>query len=331
MKVPKVQVPYIICFDCGRVGHRKESCNSKIGPINHTAGENPTVASPEPSAAKAVSFNGNPVPEKTEEIGYGEWMVVNRRKTKKNGPIGNGPQGLKQVQAQNGKGPAQSVIMNKNKAPTSSGLQYKPKENHKDQASVQQEKREGSSKQASNGNAQKKSDHQPGFRYEFNPLLRKQNNNTHDTVMKDVGGSPQKKDQPTKPTYSPIVGMEIVLDIPNPNTSSNIQLPPTENANPHSIPKKNTQQKKPPDILTYHEFARNSEGGGELPQGEHVDRTRERSCSPSKRSLVARGTAIQDQAIQDTSGRNVQPHGNTQTDDPPGLGQEQDPQTLRST
>lgn len=97
------------------------------------------------------------------------------------------------------------------------------------------------------------------------------------------------------------------------------------------IPKQNPQQKKPPDILTYHELARNSEGGGELPQGEHVDRTRERSCSPSKRSLVARGNAVQDQTMQVPSGRNVQPHGSIQPDDPSGFGQEQDPQTLRST
>lgn len=229
---------HLICFDCGRVGHRKESCNSKIGPINHTAGENPTVASPEPSAAKAVSFNGNPVPEKAEEIGYGEWMVVNRRKTKKNGPIGNGPQGPKRVQTQNGKGPAQNVSMHKNKAQASSGLQYKPKESHKDQVSVQQGKRDGSSKNVSNGNAQKKTDHQPGIRYEFNPLLRKQNNNIQDSYMKDVGGSPQKKGQPIKPTYSPIEGMEIVLDIPNPNNiPSNIQLPPSEISNPQPIPK----------------------------------------------------------------------------------------------
>ncbi|KAI8550986.1 hypothetical protein RHMOL_Rhmol06G0149500 [Rhododendron molle] len=106
---------HLICFDCGRVGHRKESCSSRVGLSSQVAGENPTVTPPESSAAKAVSFNGNPVPEKSEEIGYGEWMVVSRRK-KKTGPIGNGPQGPKRVQAQNGKGPASSVSISKNKA-----------------------------------------------------------------------------------------------------------------------------------------------------------------------------------------------------------------------
>lgn len=155
MRFPFLPYEYYdqICFECGRVGHQKESCNSRIGPSNQTAGENPTVAPSESSAAKAVSINGNPVPEKSEEIGYGEWMAVSQKKTKKIGPIGNGPQGPKRVQAQNGKGLAQNVSMSNYKASTSSGLQYRPKENHKDQASVKQEKREGSSKQASNVNA----------------------------------------------------------------------------------------------------------------------------------------------------------------------------------
>lgn len=95
------------------------------------------------------------------------------------------------------------------------------------------------------------------------------------------------------------------------------QTNPNTNQNPHL--------KKPPDILTYHEYARTTDCSRELPQGEHVVRTRERSGSPSKRSLVVGRTKIQDQAMP---GGNGQPHGDSEAPDPSRASQEQDPQTL---
>ncbi|KAE9464876.1 hypothetical protein C3L33_03217, partial [Rhododendron williamsianum] len=305
---------HLICFDCGRVGHRKETCSSKTAPTSLTAGENPTVTITEKPAPKAVNFNGNSVPDETEEIRYGEWMVVTRRKPRKNGPTGNGPQGTNRLQAQsNGKCIAQNVSQNKNKASTSLGPQYRPNENNRDQAKTQQEKAPSPQNQAMekaaqqremdknhrpkpndnrpkpNGSAQQKEISYSGHKYENNPLLRKQKSNPPDiTTMKEVGENTSNGSQPTKPIYSPINSVEVILDIPNPNSSQNPHL------------------KKPPDILTYHEYARTTDCSRELPQGEHVVRTRERSGSLSKRSLVVGGTKIQDQAMP---GGNGQPHG----------------------
>ncbi|KAI8570072.1 hypothetical protein RHMOL_Rhmol01G0004700 [Rhododendron molle] len=312
---------HLICFDCGRVGHRKESCSSRMGPTNQTAGENPTVTPPESSAAKAVSFNGNPVPEKSEEIGYGEWMVVSRRKTKKIGPIGNGPQGPKRVQAQNGKGPAQNVSISKSKASTSSNLQYRPKENHRDQTLVQQGKREGSSKQASNGNAQEKLDSQQGVRYEFNPLLRKLESSNKTSPPTEEGGKAQSDKPIDRPIFSPVSDMEVILDIPNPTPASHSQPPFSENS-------KTTPLRKPPDIIMYHEFARATECNRELSQGEHGDSIRRRSRSPSKSGLVARGVEAQSQTLGSSAVAVSQPQTITEANGAASPSQGEDPQAL---
>ncbi|KAI8568993.1 hypothetical protein RHMOL_Rhmol02G0244600 [Rhododendron molle] len=85
-----------------------------------------------------------------------------------------------------------------------------------------------------------------------------------------------------------------------------------------------SDKKKPPDIITYHEFARASECNRELSQGEHGDRFRHRSRSPNKSSLVARGGEVQSQTLRPVLGDDSQPHCNLETNGPSGLSQESD-------
>lgn len=135
------------------------------------------------------------------------------------------------------------------------------------------------------GNAQPKENTHLGHKYENNPLLRKPRNSPIDTTSKDGGEKAPKDSQPNRPVFSPISEMKVVIDITNP-TSMQI-ISPLQKGNTKSNPNPSPHLKKPPDIVTYHEFARVAECHRELPQGEHVDRTRRRSHSPSKSCLVA--------------------------------------------
>lgn len=47
---------HLICFDCGRVGHRRESCSFRSTPTSSGNGEKTTVEAPDSSAPKPVSF-----------------------------------------------------------------------------------------------------------------------------------------------------------------------------------------------------------------------------------------------------------------------------------
>uniref|UniRef100_A0A2N9F7I4 CCHC-type domain-containing protein n=1 Tax=Fagus sylvatica TaxID=28930 RepID=A0A2N9F7I4_FAGSY len=67
--VQKIQYEGIsaICFECGRVGHRIDTCHYKTAPTP-------------PSPPKAPEPNPPPTPEEDPNI-YGKWMIVSRRKS----------------------------------------------------------------------------------------------------------------------------------------------------------------------------------------------------------------------------------------------------------
>lgn len=67
-----------ICFSCGRVGHRREYCASNLpsAPEQNSGEPLRAVAKAAASNDKEVCFNGQIVQDVTEDIGYGEWMVV---------------------------------------------------------------------------------------------------------------------------------------------------------------------------------------------------------------------------------------------------------------
>lgn len=203
--------------------------------------------------------------EVSEEIGYGEWMVVSRRKDRKNGPVSDGP---RRVQAQKGKSVAQPGGLTNGKTHPNSGQQYRPKGQHENGASSSRRTvdrntdinprtrpNENRPKPTTSAPSKEKSS---GHRYEDNPLLRKSKNNTKTNAAVEVGGKAQSDKQSNKPIFSPVSSMEVVLDIPNPTSPKNQQPPFKESSitNP---------RKKPPNITTYHEFARASECNHELP------------------------------------------------------------------
>ncbi|KAI8563662.1 hypothetical protein RHMOL_Rhmol03G0126500 [Rhododendron molle] len=293
------------------------------------------VAAPELTVTKPISFNGNTVPEVSEDLGYGEWMVVSRRKERKNGPVNNGP---RRVQAQKGKSVAQSVNMINGKTNPNSGQQYRPRGQPDNgagpsrQPTFQQAQpkdtgtnlrsRPNETRFKPSNKASAKDNPLGGHRYEDNPLLRKLKNPTKANPVAEAGGKAQSDILSNRPIFSPISNMEVILDIPNPTPASNKQPPLPESSAP-------TLLEKPPDIMTYHEFARASECNRELSQGEHGDRFRHRSRSPSKSGLVARGTEVQNQTLGPSNVEVSQSHGFPEAIGAARASETEDPQTPR--
>lgn len=71
---------HLICFACGRAGRRKEECSSNLAPEKVNSGDNSNIDVSGPFDAKHVRFNELMKDDSIEEIGFGEWMVVSRRK-----------------------------------------------------------------------------------------------------------------------------------------------------------------------------------------------------------------------------------------------------------
>ncbi|KAI8524131.1 hypothetical protein RHMOL_Rhmol13G0126100 [Rhododendron molle] len=326
---------HLICFECGRVGHRRDSCSFKAIRNSLGDGEQVTVAAPVLTVPKPVSFNGNTVPDVSEGIGYGEWMVVSRRKERRNGPVVNGP---RKVQAQRGKSAAQSVNLPNGKPNQNPSPQYRPRGQNENGAgpsnqpmtqqtqtkdtSTNPRPRQSETRSKPPNSASAKDNHQLGHRYDDNPLLRKPRNPSTSTPVVEIGATAQGEIHPNRPIFSPVSNMEVVLDIPNPNSTQNKQPPHLESS-------ALTPLKKPPDIITYHEFARTTECNRELPQGEHGDRFRQRSRSPNKSGLVARGAEAQSQALGSCDVEDSQSHGITEANGAAGASQGKDPQAPR--
>ncbi|KAI8566029.1 hypothetical protein RHMOL_Rhmol02G0007400 [Rhododendron molle] len=292
---------HLICFECGRVGHRKESCSFKPTQNSSGAGEQTTVAIPERTVPKSVSFNGNTVPEVSEDIGYGEWMVVSRRRERKNGPMGHGP---RRIPNNKEKSAAHSGGELNNRTNSNLSQQYKPRNPTENGAGPSRQTYVNHSKEnrsKTTNSASVKESKQQSHRYEDNPLLRKPKSANQPNPLSEVGSKAQREEYSSRPTVSPVSHMEVVLEVPNPNSSSNSTPPPSENLIP-------TPLRKPPDIATYHEFARASECNRELPQGEHGDRFRHRSRSPHKSGLVARRAEVQSQTLESSIVEDSQSH-----------------------
>lgn len=70
---------HLICFFCGRVGHRKEVCLHTLTTSGPASSSNLTVDTTGKSDTSNVKFNGQVSNSRTEEIGFGEWMIVTRK------------------------------------------------------------------------------------------------------------------------------------------------------------------------------------------------------------------------------------------------------------
>lgn len=70
---------HLICFSCGRVGHRKENCSSSSESEKREEASNLTVNTTGAPDAKSVCYNGLLQSDDPTEIGLGEWMMVTRR------------------------------------------------------------------------------------------------------------------------------------------------------------------------------------------------------------------------------------------------------------
>lgn len=113
-------------------------------------------------------------------------------------------------------------------------------------------------------------------KFEYNPLL--------------IQTQPNLALPTFKPTSSIVVDLNTSTDIVfsnSPSSSSSGGIPPLS-PNPNTI-------KAPSDInslptQTYHEYARSLVKASQLSQDPHIDRTRDRSNSPSRGHLVAGGS-----------------------------------------
>ncbi|KAE9448537.1 hypothetical protein C3L33_19556, partial [Rhododendron williamsianum] len=70
---------HLICFSCGRVGHRKEACRHSPAAGDPASVSVPTVDATGKADASIVKFNGQVNEGGPEEIGFGEWMLVTRK------------------------------------------------------------------------------------------------------------------------------------------------------------------------------------------------------------------------------------------------------------
>lgn len=125
---------HLICFSCGRVGHRKDACNANPAPEKEDGNGIPNVAKPGSSDAKPVRFNGLVTEDREEEIGFGEWMVVSRKKKfqpNKSGPMQPQAQNLNNTKTkptnQNVRKPTSEDVAGPSK---SNGSQYRSKPVH---------------------------------------------------------------------------------------------------------------------------------------------------------------------------------------------------------
>ncbi|KAH7836912.1 hypothetical protein Vadar_007340 [Vaccinium darrowii] len=279
-----------ICFSCGRVGHRKESCGL-LPAAEKTAIANPTVGESDSSDVKAVMYNGKIVPDKPEMLGYGDWMLVTRRNQNRNRPTGqaqNGAQRDNQMKTQQATKPGNKIHNLESEGGPSSSDPRKGKgplaqlskptarpnvQKPRTSVSIAQ-KRKGPSTHAD-------------YKFDFNPLLKQ-----------------QTQAQAAKVSFKPTDA--IIIDL-NPSNIPDFTLPdattpfPTSEATTSSLPIQT--QKVPPDIsllptLTYHEFARSPNHNNQLPQNEVVFRARDRSQSPSRGHLAAGGDKPEDQTLE---------------------------------
>lgn len=77
---------HLICFFSGRVGHLQENCFQLPESEKKVSDELGTVVNQKSTDKKIVTFNGHFfVSDKPEEIGYGAWMVVSKKKKQAHG------------------------------------------------------------------------------------------------------------------------------------------------------------------------------------------------------------------------------------------------------
>lgn len=258
---------HLICFSCGRVGHRKESCNLLPVPEKSDVAAMTVEGAAKPDP-KSIKYNGTIVSEEPNELGFAEWMLVARKNNFKNRPNGlaantnqrepnikNSPNSNAKVQERM-EGPSKPEP-GRNKEPISG----KPMNN------------------SSTANKRKWAINPGDHKFEFNPLLKQ-----------------HTQAQLEKPIFKPI--SNIVIDL---NTSSSTDVHLTDIHPIHSVietlpfSSNPSSHKIPPDIQalptqTYHEYARSANNKDQFIQSENPPRHRDKSNSPSRSRMVDIGS-----------------------------------------
>lgn len=284
---------HLICFSCGRVGHRREHCSNSPVTEAKNGGDSLTVGESDASDKKTVGFNGQIREDEPKEIGYGEWMVVSRRPKKPNRTSGparveslqqqkqpdpshygsvkpqtNGPQNKKNPNPKAQETPHQSPnIIHNDKAPdTPSGSRFNIlSEMQIDSASPQPDlvpSKIPKFKYQATHNGQRPS----------SSIVPQKNSSQKislapikSTVHKHKGKDPLHGGSKSKPIFKPINFVSIDLNLANPIHTTNLTPPSPVQINPPiSLSVHRSHNKKPPDpstlpTLTYHEYARNAE------------------------------------------------------------------------
>lgn len=312
-----------ICFSCGRVGHRREFCSNSLTPTVETAAgdQNLPVAKAGSTDAKEVLFNGQIASNGTEEIGWGDWMVVARRKGKGVKTSGAQKPDISQNR-QNGTGFKYNLDPNKAGSSRTSNYTQATKKGSFGKAPLPQ------NQGANVGSCQPKVPNIPSHNQAIeqpkqkmpkpNQVLNKPNP-AQKTITKGNPIMAQANNYVYKPIDKDAHTLTIDLNLANSFTPLLPHHHPTPDPQPSSpapcIPQPSScSPKKPPDIntlttSTYHECARTTEAAHQQAKSETFTRSRERSNSPSQRQVVDRRGPTQDQAKQLQSEENGAPSG----------------------
>lgn len=312
---------HLICFSCGRVGHRKENCSSSSESEKREEASNLTVNTTGAPDAKSVCYNGLLQSDDPTEIGLGEWMMVTRRNRRQPRALGpKNPEAQPNARHASSSNKAQSNTKpqaHKAHAPSpttqsqpsiSNPLQlqnrYQPVQQ---QTSIHNEVDQGLNPLASTPISPRSSG-----------PAQKTSNSAHPNAKanlaqsrKGKGAISQQKNTPQPPKKNPNP-MHIS---PSPTYST---LPP--NQNPPQHPSSSTSASLPPHIkppdpnfTTYHEFARNREASHQSPDGENPSRPRERSRSPGRNCVVDERSKPRDPSQQEECGRRQDTHARSES------------------
>ncbi|KAI8527241.1 hypothetical protein RHMOL_Rhmol12G0060300 [Rhododendron molle] len=327
---------HLICFSCGRVGHRKEACRNSPTAGAPADAANPNVDSTGKADTSDVKFNGQVAENGIAEIGFGEWMIVSRKSkwpNRSSGPFKTEAQseGFK-YRNNNYKSHPESDHTGPSKVQSNGPLNKRgPLLRNSAQQNLAQSK-----KPTNNLSSDPK-----GSR--FTPLIEADSDNRPQPVLVPIKSVPAQKQKgkgqliqevsrPQK-VYSAVNDITVDLEIGNPCIST----PPTHTPSPSfstqpPLPQTATNLSlvdtaklgRPPDpisinTLTFHEFARNSEISHSIPQDQDqgVVRNRDRSNSPSRGHMVVGKAKHEDKTSRSTRRRHRITPGGVETDSAP--------------
>lgn len=258
---------HLICFACGRVGHRRENCGAAPAIDKPGIARETNVDSHIMADTKSVRFNGQIAPDEATEIGFGEWMVVARRPKRNQAQINNNSRNVRPND--------HSRAGHKNQVPNLNQQRHvKGKGPVAQQSSSVKQNKPNTNAQIQNGSR-------------FSPLVEQASTSSPTLIL----------EQPTPvlipiarktPQYNPkhLHSPSIVSAAAQPKPTPN----PTTIPQPGQVPQVSLHT-KPPELAslttaTYHEHARNAETDAQGRQGEEDLRSRDRSTSPHRDRMV---------------------------------------------